>query len=187
VLSDEQIAALSPQEREDLMWRLARPSREVLPSPAAVLRLRRRRVGLMIAAIIGLLPWTIYLGVSLPDRHVAENWSVTWVGFDALLLVTFAVTAVLGALRRQLLILAAFTSGVLLICDAWFDVTTAGPDEIWLSVGLAVLLELPMAALLITGALRLVRLTAARVWLLAPGTPLWHARIPIDDLLDDEH
>ncbi|MBB4855978.1 hypothetical protein HNP40_003392 [Mycobacteroides chelonae] len=39
-------------------------------------------------------------------------------------------TAVRGLPRRQLLVLTAFSTGVLLICDAWFDVMTAGPSEL---------------------------------------------------------
>jgi hypothetical protein len=127
----------------------------------------------VIGSAVALMPWTVYLGLTLPDRHVARNWSVTWVGFDALLLAIFALTAVLGVLRRQLLVLAAFTSGLLLLCDAWFDVTTAGPPEFWQSFGIAVLLELPIAVLLISSALRLVRMSAARLWMVVPGTRLW--------------
>lgn len=183
VLTDEQIHGLSQQERQELVWRLARPSRELVTA-ASVVRIRRRRVVMMTAAVAALLPWTAYLAVSLPDRYVARNWSVTWVGFDALLLTMFAVTALLGLLRRQLLILAAFTSGVLLVCDAWFDVTTAAPRDFWLSVGIALVLELPVAALLISSALRLIGLMAARVWLLTPGTRLWQVRIPLEDLFD---
>jgi len=37
--------------------------------------------------------------------------------------------------------------------------------------------ELPLAALMMTGAVRIVRLTAIRLWLLDPGTPLW--RLPL--------
>lgn len=184
MLTDAQIEALSRQERQELMWRLARPSRELMTA-TAVLRIRRRRVILMTGAVAALIPWTAYLAASLPDRYVARNWSVTWVGFDALLLTMFALTAVLGLLRRQLLILAAFTSGVLLICDAWFDVTTAAPDDFWLSVGIAAVLEVPVAILLMSSALRLIRLMAARVWLLTPGTRLWQVRIPLEDLFED--
>jgi hypothetical protein len=88
-----------------------------------------------------------------------------------------AATAVLGLLRRQLLVLTAFTTGVLLICDAWFDVMTAGPDTMWLSVATAVLAELPLAGLMISGAGRVVRLTVTRHWLLEPGMSLW--RLPL--------
>jgi hypothetical protein len=135
------------------------------------------RLVLMVGAIVGLIPWTIYLAITLPDKYIAHNWPVTWVGFDILLLVFMAATAVLGLLRRQLLVLTAFTTGILLVCDAWFDVMTAGPTDMWLSVLTAALGELPLAVILITGALRILRLTATRLYVLDPGMPLW--RIPL--------
>jgi hypothetical protein len=87
--------------------------------------------------------------------------------------VFMVATAVLGYLRRQLLVLAAFTAGVLLICDAWFDLMTAGPNDVRLSVITALGIEVPLAVLLITGALRVIRLTMMRFWLLKPGMRLW--------------
>lgn len=84
-----------------------------------------------------------------------------------------AATAVLGYLRRQLLLLTAFTTGVLLICDAWFDLMTAGPAERWWSLISALLFELPVAIIMITGAQRIMRLSLARLWLLDSGTRLW--------------
>jgi hypothetical protein len=47
-------------------------------------------------------------------------------GFDCVLIVFMAATAVLGWVRRQRVVLPGFTTGILLICDAWFDVVTAG-------------------------------------------------------------
>ena len=47
----------------------------------------------------------------LPGNYVAHNWAATWIGFDALLVAFMTVTAVLGWLRRQLVLLAAFTTG----------------------------------------------------------------------------
>jgi hypothetical protein len=86
-------------------------------------------------------------------------------------------TAVLVFLRRQLVLLTAFTTGVLLICDAWFDVMTAGPHDLWVSALTATLVELPLAVILITTALRILRLTVTRSWLLDPGMPPW--RLPL--------
>jgi hypothetical protein len=183
-ITDAQIAALAPHERQALIWRLARPTAEVLGSPAAVRRMRQRRLILVIASAVALVPWTVYLGLTLPDRYVAPNWSLTWVGFDAILLSVFVLTAVLGALRRQLLVLTAFASGVLLLCDAWFDITTAGRADVWVSVATAVLGEVPVAVLLISGALRLMRLMAAQLWIIEPGMRLWHLRLPIGDALE---
>jgi hypothetical protein len=175
-LSDAQIAAMSGVERRELISRLERPIEELLPS-AELARLRRTRLVLMVGAVIGLIPWIVYLAFTLPDKYIAENWPATWVGFDILILVFMGATAVLGLLRRQLLVLTAFTTGILLVCDAWFDVMTAAPADRWLSALTAVLGELPLAAILITGALRILRLTATRLYVLDPGMPLW--RIPL--------
>jgi hypothetical protein len=105
------------------------------------------------------------------------------VGFDVLLLVMLALTAVFGLLRPQLLVLAAFGTGVLLICDAWFDVVTAAPSDRWLSAASALFVELPIAALLIGSALRLMKVSAMRLWLLEPGQPLWTVPLSISDLV----
>ena len=175
-LSDAAIAAMSAAERRELISRLERPLGELLPS-SELARLRRVRLVLMVGAIVGLSPWIVYLAITLPDKYIAHNWPATWVGFDILILIFMAVTAVLGLLRRQLLVLTAFTTGILLICDAWFDVMTAAPTDRWLSVLTAVLGELPLAIILITGALRILRLTATRLYVLDPGMPLW--RIPL--------
>jgi len=176
VVSDAQIAAMSAAERRELITRLERPIGELVTESGFV-RMRRVRLVLMAGAIVGLVPWIVYLSITLPDRYIANNWIATWVGFDTLLLLFMASTAVLGLLRRQLLILTGFTTGVLLVCDAWFDVMTAAPADRWLSVLTATLGELPLAAVLITGALRILRLTATRLYALDPGMPLW--RIPL--------
>jgi hypothetical protein len=176
VLSDARIAAMSPAQRRDLIQRLQRPLDEVFP-PSIASRMRRTRLTLMVGGAIGLIPWIIYLDVTLPANYVAHNWPATWIGFDCVLIAFMAATAVLGWLRRQLVVLPAFTTGVLLICDAWFDTLTAGPGEIWVSVLTAALANLPLAVILITGAVRILRLTATRLWFLDPGTPAW--RLPL--------
>jgi hypothetical protein len=175
-VSDAQIAAMSAAERRELITRLERPLAELLPD-SVLARVRRVRLVLMAGAIIGLIPWIIYLAITLPDKYIAHNWTATWVGFDILLLVFMAATAVLGLLRRQLLVLTAFTTGILLVCDAWFDVMTAAPADRWLSILTAAVGELPLSVILITGALRILRLTATRLYVLDAGMPLW--RIPL--------
>jgi len=172
ILSDAEIAALTPEQRRDLISRLERPLRELV-DPTQLSRMRRIRLGVMVSGSIVLIPWIVYLAVTLPQSYVAHNWRATWVVFDILLVGFMAATAVLGYLRRQLLLLTAFTSGVLLICDAWFDLMTAGPDDSWLSVLTALLIEVPLAILLITGAQRIMRLTLMRLYLLHPGMRLW--------------
>ncbi|MGX7696749.1 hypothetical protein J8M97_01935 [Gordonia polyisoprenivorans] len=174
ILTDDQIAALTSEDRRDLIVRLARPLDDVLPDPVKRNRIRRARIGLMAGGAIGLIPWIVFLGLSLPVDYVAHNWSITWVGFDVLLVAMMATTAVLAWQRRQMLVLAGFATGVLLICDAWFDIMTAAPADRWISLLTAAFGELPLAALLIVGTMRLIRLTGVRLWLIEPHSRLWH-------------
>ncbi|HET9761392.1 MAG TPA: hypothetical protein VFP51_16670 [Nocardioidaceae bacterium] len=184
MLTDEQIAAMSPQERRDLIKRLARPVDDFVPSHRWLRRTRELRILLVVGSAVVLVPWIAYLAITLPPRYVADNWDVTWVGFDVLLLVMMVATAVLGYLRRQMLVMTAFATGVLLVCDAWFDVVTAhGNDQTW-SVVSAVVVELPLAALFITGSLQILRLVAARLWALDAGQHAWQVRIPLPSEAD---
>ena len=83
-----------------------------------------------------------------------------------------------------MLVLTAFATGVLLVCDAWFDVVTAhGDDQTW-SVVSALVVELPLAAFLIIGALQILRLVAARLWALDAGQHAWQVRIPLPSEAD---
>ncbi|MGE5696897.1 MAG: hypothetical protein ACM4D3_17215 [Candidatus Sericytochromatia bacterium] len=175
-MTDAQIAAMSPAQRRDLIARLRRPVAELLPLSVAE-RMRRAHLGVMVAGAVAMIPWIVYHAFSLPETYNAHDWPLTWIGFDLLLVTFMAATAVLGWLRRQMLVLAAFTTGVLLLCDAWFDIMTAGPHELVTSLAMAGLGEVPLATILIVGALGLVRLEAARLWLLEPGIPLW--QIPL--------
>lgn len=185
MMSDEQIAALSPAERGDLIRRLARPVEEIVPSTRWLRRTRELRITLLSGSAAILVPWTVYLALTLPPQYVAHRWDVTWVGFDLLLLVMMVATAVLGYLRRQMLVVTAFAAGVLLVCDAWFDVVTAhGHAQIW-SVVAALVVELPLAAILIAGSLQILRLVAARSWALEAGDHAWQVRIPLPSTADD--
>lgn len=183
-ISEEQIATMSSEERRELIMRLARASSTIVPVPRAR-RIRRRRLILNVAAVIVLLPWIVYLAVRLPDHYVARNWAAAWVGFDVLLLVMFVLTAVFGLLRRQLLVLSAFGTGVLLVCDAWFDALTAAPRDRWFSAATALFVELPIAAVLIAGAFQLMKASALRLWLVEPGQPLWKIPLPVNDLFGE--
>jgi hypothetical protein len=179
-LTDEQIAALTPGQRRELIWRLARPAAEVLPRRYNESRARKNRVGLVTASAALLLPWSLYLGTSLPGRYVARHWTLTWVGFDVILALLFTGTAVLGLLRRELVALTAFASGVLLLCDAWFDITTADSHDRPFSILTAVVVEGPIAVVLISSALRLVRVTARRMYAIGARDPLWRSPLLMD-------
>jgi hypothetical protein len=170
---------MSPLERRELMKRLAQPVDDIVPSNRWLRRTREIRIAILVVCAVGLVPWTVYLALTLPRAYVAHNWDRTWVGFDLLLLVMMVATAVFGYLRRQMLVVTAFATGVLLVCDAWFDVMTAhGEDRAW-SILTALLVELPLAAVLITGSLQVLRLVAARLWALDGGGRAWQVQIPL--------
>ena len=97
---------------------------------------------------VGLVPWTIWLFFSLPDDHLAQNWCARvgrvrrrrWASRSALTSVSL-LPARRGPGSR------AAVAGTLLVCDAWFDITTSrGTDERLQAIGLAVVVELPLAA-----------------------------------------
>jgi uncharacterized membrane protein len=137
-----------------------------------LVQIRRIREWLALGAAIALIPWTIYLGLTLPENYTAQHWQATWVGFDVLLLAFMIATAVLGFAQHHLLTLFAFATGVLLVCDAWFDVLTAKRGDFAVSVLTAALGELPIAAVLIFGTLRIARLQASPV-----GRARWLFRV----------
>jgi hypothetical protein len=95
-----------------------------------------------------LVPWIVYLGFAPPTQLGVGDWRVAWIGFDVMEAVALAVTAWLAYRRSTWVDMAATATAVLLIVDAWFDIMTA--DSGWplaQSVGAAVVLELPLAAL----------------------------------------
>ncbi|WP_148302160.1 hypothetical protein [Tomitella biformata] len=113
-----------------------------------------KRVGLKgLVAIIGgglfawMVPWCVYLAMTLPATAIATNWSIAWVGFDIALAVVAAATAWFahkGDVRAGLTALAV---AVMLMMDAWFDAMTAGAGAgMAMSLGLAFGLNLPLAA-----------------------------------------
>ncbi|MEU6348609.1 hypothetical protein ABZ896_04705 [Streptomyces sp. NPDC047072] len=132
------------------------------PSPELWERIRRQRrhtLELLTVCAVGLVPWTILLAVTLPSGYTVRQWRVTWVGFDVLLVLAMAATAVLGWRRHRAVVVAAVATGTLLACDAWFDVSLAlGTPDVWFSVALAVCVELPLAAFLIRKVLGMMAL-----------------------------
>ncbi|MFK0024010.1 hypothetical protein [Streptomyces sp. NPDC090798] len=118
--------------------------------PERIRRHRRHTLELLTVCALALVPWTVLLAMTLPSVYEVRQWRVTWVGFDALLMVAMAATALLGWLRHRAVIVSAAATAVLLICDAWFDVSLAfGTSGVWLSAVLAACVELPLAFYLI--------------------------------------
>jgi hypothetical protein len=185
-VTDEQIAAMSTQERRELILRLAPVPAGELPGRRMMERIRRWRLALILLCVAALIPWTVYLAVTLPSRYEARNWVATWVGFDIVLTIMLLLTGIFGYRRRQLLFPTAFASGVLLLCDAWFDVLTSHPGaDRFQALLSAVVIELPLAFVLIAGPLRLLRYVAIRNGLVDPGLRIWRMPIPLPELWPD--
>jgi hypothetical protein len=112
---------------------------------------RRARLWLILmlgAVALALFPWTAYLSASLPARHVSHHWDVVWAGFDLFEALALAATVIALVRCSPIVSLLAAVSGTALLCDAWFDLLTAGSGR---NLGWALLEalagELPLAVL----------------------------------------
>ena len=116
-----------------------------------VARLRRIRVWLLLViggVAVALLPWTAYLSATLPSEHLANHWDIAWAGLD--LLEALALVALFVAVVRRSVFVPMFAAvaGTALICDAWFDVMTAGTGRsLHWAVVEALVAEVPLAVL----------------------------------------
>jgi hypothetical protein len=107
------------------------------------------RIGLLLAVgAVLLIPWTAWLAVRLPSRHVSAHWDVAWVGFDIVLTALVAATAIALWKRSPLAPFTATAAATMLLIDAWFDIFTArSGDELDWAIIVAALVELPLAVL----------------------------------------
>lgn len=111
-------------------------------------RTASHRIGIAYLVLsVVLVPWTVWLAWTLPPESVAHHYDVAWPGFDVMLLAGLGTTGWCALRRSPYLPVAASATGALLVVDAWFDVTTAGARDRWVSLGLAVAVELPLAAM----------------------------------------
>lgn len=139
------------------------------------------------ASAIVLVPWIIYLAATLRGRHRTEHWDVAWVGFDAILLVMLATTAIAAMQKRQIVIPAAIVSATLLVTDAWFDIVLDwGDRDIWYSIFSAVAFEIPLAVLLLSAAGRIIHAMLRTAWTAGgrPGHPPRLREARIVDLIE---
>lgn len=116
----------------------------VRPRPAPVPRWLA--LGFMVMSLL-LAPWTLWLVWTLPNRQLADHWGLAWGGFDVALASGLAMTAVLLLRRSPHAGIVAAVTATLLVCDAWFDVTTSsGGMTTVIAIAEALLVELPLAA-----------------------------------------
>lgn len=108
-------------------------------------RLNRVISAILILIVIGLIPWEVFLGITLPARFRAHNWVTLWVGFDAILIGILLYVAWAMWFRRQIMIAVAMIAGTLLLTDAYFDVITSiGTKGQWLTILTALGGEIPL-------------------------------------------
>jgi hypothetical protein len=165
---------------------VSNPSVPVAPDDPVVVRLRRFFLTVVTTSSLVLIPWIAYLATSLPTRQVADPWNFAWVGFDSALVLMLSWTAWNAWHRLQMLIPSAIITATLLICDAWFDIVLDwGSQHVLVSIASALLAELPLAALLLGVALRLIRMIHRVRWyeLGRDGDPPPIRRALIPDLL----
>ena len=149
MLSDGELRTMGDEDRDELLRRLIEAGGDV--SLVEGRAQRERFVALTAVAATFLVGWILYLAATLPRTYTTGHWRLTWVGFDCALAAILAATAVLALLRKRLVILTAMMAGSLLVCDAWFDATTAAGADRWLSF-LSIPVEVGLSLLLLTTA-----------------------------------
>jgi hypothetical protein len=118
--------------------------------PPVLDRLRERRGTFLFVlggVAVGLVPWTTYVSITLPARHLTDHWDVLWTGFDVFEVTSIAATVVVLRRQSRFLPVVAAVAGTALASDGWFDVVTARPGRElgWSLFGLVG--EVPLAAL----------------------------------------
>jgi hypothetical protein len=167
MISPDELSNMDPEARASLM-RALRTLEKSAPSLADPLHEGRRLrfLTFLLASCLGLIPWIVFLAVTLPRHYRTGHWGIAWTGFDIALLIALSATAWAVWLRRQVAIVCALVTGTLLVCDAWFDLMFSwGGRNFWVSVATAGLAELPLAALMFFLAWRLLAFTIQVVWL----------------------
>ena len=133
----------------------------------------------LLLCVLVLIPWTGFLFATLPRHYVANHWRLAWGGFDVILGLALASTAVLVVRRSHLAEVTATITGTLLCCDAWFDVLTSrGMTDMTQALVSAFLVELPLAALCFWTARNMARaIEVARPFLRAAGFTISNNRL----------
>ena len=137
------------------------------PAERAEERVVRWVAPLFAVCSVALVPWVVFLAWSLPHRAVSHHYALAWAGYDVGLAAALASTAVTAVRRSRFVPLAASEAGAMLLADAWFDVVTAAPGrDLAESLVMAVVVELPLAALCAWLAVHSQELTEERLVLL---------------------
>jgi len=104
---------------------------------------------------VGLAAWSAWLTVTLPNRHLAPNWNIAWGGFDVIMAIALISSGVAAWRGSAWFPMCAVATATLLVVDAWFDILTSDPgDQLAQAIAMALIVELPLAALFLVMAYR---------------------------------
>jgi hypothetical protein len=119
----------------------------------------RSRLGrAYVTAGVAMIPWLLYLAFTLPASATDGHWALAWVGLDSCEALALFATGRLLLRADNRCALAATATAVLLLTDAWLDMTSAAPgDELLTAIAMAVFAEVPIALACVALALRLTR------------------------------
>jgi hypothetical protein len=133
----------------------------------------RRWLGRGLAAAgLGMIPWLGVLAVTLPASARAAHWPAAWIGLDGMEGLGLLATGLLLIRRDHRCCLTAAATSVLVLTDAWFDVTTAsGGAAQAVAIAMAACVEIPVSLVCACVALR----TLPRPGLPGPPRPAWDA------------
>ncbi|MFJ9366933.1 hypothetical protein ACIRRA_21250 [Nocardia sp. NPDC101769] len=170
MIDDAALRAMSAEQRREIRRRITDIDGV---EPGMTLERSRYRIGQVAYSVIPLAmaAWIALLATTLPDRYQADQWRVTWVGFDIVLTVLLVAMGWSGLHLRHILIPLMIVIATLLCCDAWFDLTlSAGSAEEWVSILTAVCAEIPLAIAIFLRARKMI-LATARATARALGNP----------------
>ncbi len=152
------------------------PNDVTVPDNSLIVRL----VGPVFALFsVILVPWVIYLAMTLPQRQVSSHYDIAWVGFDAMECLALASTAYFALRRSMFLATAATVTATLLMVDAWFDTMTTPERDVLQPILLSLLVELPLAALCVWLSYHTIHIVERQIILLRwkrPRLPGWSRR-----------
>jgi hypothetical protein len=148
---------------DSLVQPAAEPENEVLADQARIVRWSGP---LFASCSVLLLPWIVYLALTLPARQLSANYDVAWVGFDVMLLGGLASTAYCALRRSRYLSTAATATAAFLVVDVWFDIMTSPSRQLLQAVLLAIVVELPLASVCLWLSLHAHQLAERRIVLL---------------------
>jgi hypothetical protein len=101
---------------------------------------------LYIVLALVLIPWTVYLSITLPEHHLSEHWDLSWAGLDGAMSFSLLMTGILAYRKSRLVVISAAIAGTLTLVDAWFDVVSERPGwELEEALFLALCIEVPLS------------------------------------------